>query len=74
MICSICNINISSEKIYYLHKQRCKQKQQNDKQEQPKGYNSFSWPELKQLASDKGINTYSMKKEEVINALKDLEV
>lgn len=36
-------------------------------------YNSLSWPELKQMAKEKGINTYEMKKEEVISALKALE-
>jgi hypothetical protein len=36
-------------------------------------YNSLSWQELKQLASDKGVNTYGMKKDEIIKTLQEME-
>lgn len=32
-------------------------------------YNSISFPELKSIAAEKGINTHKMKKQEIINAL-----
>ena len=49
-------------------------KKQEDVEQSASSFNfeEMDFHELKKLASEKGINTYKMKKEEIINKLKEL--
>lgn len=68
MICENCGISITSEKIWKIHKSYCE-----EIPVKKVDYESMEWQDLKKFASEKGINTYGMKKPDVIKELQQLE-
>jgi hypothetical protein len=76
--CKNCDFNCTSEKIFYLHRLECKSKNvipANNKvnDNEITDYTNLDFQSLKSLAAEKGINTYRMKKAEIINELQRLE-
>ena len=70
MKCKKCGIEITSEKIWNIHIQECKFDENETKSVD---FSSLGFQELKKLASSKGINATKMKKEEIIEALRESE-
>ena len=74
--CKSCDFSCTSEKIFYLHKLECKNKDvilTENSENKITDYTDMDFQSLKSLASEKGINTYKMKKAEIIEALQRLE-
>ncbi|WP_010249211.1 Rho termination factor N-terminal domain-containing protein [Acetivibrio cellulolyticus] len=63
MFCEKCNSEFTSEKIYFIHVSECKTEYKKE------NYSDIDYTELKKIASEKGINTHGMKKQEIIEAL-----
>lgn len=68
MICKNCGVEITSEKIWYIHQKQC-----NVKQLEKADYSFLDFQELKSLAKEKGISTYKLKKVDIIEKLQELE-
>ncbi|SDL24536.1 Rho termination factor N-terminal domain-containing protein [Natronincola ferrireducens] len=78
MKCPYCGIDYNSNISFDAHIQNCFYrdnpiKKQENKVEETPAYEAMKYKELKGLAKSKGINTNKMKKEDLIQAIKELE-
>ena len=63
MICKFCGAKITSDKIWFIHQQECKEKNID--------YDSMSFNELKALATKRGLKYYrATKRDELIKLLR----
>jgi len=76
--CPYCGIDYNSNISFNAHVQNCFYRDNSLNKEkytlvEIPVYENMKYGELKSLANSKGIRANKMKKEDIINALKDLE-
>lgn len=66
MKCNKCGVEITSEKIWFIHPSEC---QGNTEIIEKVNYSKLTYAEIKELCMEKGINPFGKKKEELIKIL-----
>lgn len=67
MKCEKCGAEITSEKIWFIHQQECKNVEKQ--QEIYAKYNVYEYQDLKKMAQEKGIKWFGVNKTNLIQDL-----